>query len=259
MTQAGLISRGFEMAGERFDAEPGRSRWAVFCIISLSVLITFPMGCSSGESAFNQLRERMVKEQIIGRGISDSLVIDAMKKVPRHMFVPPGYRSSAYIDSPLPIGSNQTISQPYIVALMTASMKLKGGEKVLEVGTGSGYQAAVLACIADTVYTIEIIPELAYRASSILDSLGYYNVQVIRGDGYYGLPQLAPFDAVMVTAAAPEVPEPLVNQLRIGGRLVLPVGDFLQHLKVYEKTEEGLELIDSQSVRFVPMTGRIRK
>lgn len=245
------------MAGERFEVEP--RVWVVFCIISLSVLVTFPLGCSSGESAFKLLRERMVEEQIIGRGITDSLVVDAMKKVPRHMFVPPGYRSSAYTDGPLPIGSNQTISQPYIVALMTASMDLKGGEKVLEVGTGSGYQAAVLACIADTVYTIEIIPELAYQASSILDSLGYHNVQVIRGDGYYGLPQVAPFDAVVVTAAAPEVPEPLANQLKVGGRLVLPVGDFLQHLRVYGKSEEGLELLDSQSVRFVPMTGRIRE
>jgi len=247
------------MAGERFYADLKRRGWAVSCFISLFILISVPMGCSSGESAFSSLRERMVEEQIISRGITDSLVIGAMRRVPRHMFVPPSYRSSAYIDSPLPIGSNQTISQPYIVALMTASMKLKGGEKVLEVGTGSGYQAAVLASIADTVYTIEIIPELAYRASTVLDSLGYDNVQVIRGDGYYGLPQLAPFDAVIVTAAAPEVPEPLVKQLKIGGRLVLPVGDFLQHLKVYEKSEEGLQLLDSQSVRFVPMTGRIRE
>ncbi len=247
------------MAGESFNADPGKRGWAVFCIISFSILISFPMGCSSGESAFDRLRERMVEQQIVSRGITDSLVIDAMKTVPRHMFVPSGYRSSAYIDSPLPIGSKQTISQPYIVALMTASMNLKGGEKVLEVGTGSGYQAAVLACIADTVYTIEIIPELAYRASSILDSLGYCNVQVIRGDGYYGLSQFAPFDAVVVTAAVPEVPEPLVEQLKIGGRLVLPVGDFLQHLKVYVKSEGGLELLDSQSVRFVPMTGRIRE
>ncbi|MBD3179703.1 MAG: protein-L-isoaspartate(D-aspartate) O-methyltransferase [Candidatus Latescibacteria bacterium] len=225
----------------------------------MAILLLLPIGCSSGESAYRKLRERMVQDQILGRGVTDSLVLDAMSRVPRHRFVPPGYRSSAYIDSPLPIGSRQTISQPYIVALMTASMNLSGGERVMEVGTGSGYQAAVLACIADSVFSIEIIPELASRASAVLDSLGYGNVRVVQGDGYYGLPGKAPFDAIIVTAAAPEVPEKLVRQLKSGGRLVLPVGDFLQHLKVYRKTGDGLELLDSQSVRFVPMTGKIRE
>ena len=246
------------MSAERFPTVsrvPGR----LACHVLLLFLVSLPVGCSSGESAYGKLRNRMVEEQIKGRGITDSLVLQAMRDVPRHMFVPPGYRSSAYIDSPLPIGSNQTISQPYIVALMTASLDLRGGEKVLEVGTGSGYQAAVLARIADSVYTIEIIPELAYRASSALDSLGYDNVEVIRGDGYYGLPQKAPFDAIIVTAAAPRVPPKLVQQLRNGGRIVLPVGDFLQHLEVYEKTDDGLKLLGSESVRFVPMTGRIRE
>lgn len=232
-------------------------RLLVCALILLPILI--PIGCSSGESAYGRLRHRMVQEQILARGITDSLVISAMLEVPRHMFVPPNYRSSAYIDSPLSIGSGQTISQPYIVALMTSSMSLAGGERVLEVGTGSGYQAAVLAAIADSVFTIEIIPELASRAEAALDSMGYDNVEVVLGDGYYGLPEKAPFDAIMVTAAAPEVPSRLVRQLKYGGRLVLPVGNFIQHLRVYEKRSKGLELLGSHAVRFVPMTGRVRE
>ncbi len=222
------------------------------------IIISLPMGCSSGESAFEVLRERMVREQIMHRGITDSLVVSSMLQVPRHMFVPERLVNTAYVDSPLPIGEDQTISQPYIVAVMTRALGLSGGEAVLEVGTGSGYQAAVLANIADSVYTIEIIPELARRAEATLDSLGYHNVVVRTGDGYDGWPQKAPFDGVIVTAAAPRIPSKLVEQLKTGGRLVIPLGDFMQHLSIYRKEEDGLQLLESTSVRFVPMTGKIR-
>jgi protein-L-isoaspartate(D-aspartate) O-methyltransferase len=201
----------------------------------------------------------MVRQQIAARGVTDEHVIASMMKVPRHMFVPPNLRGLAYIDNPLPIGSDQTISQPYIVALMTASLNLSGEDKVLEIGTGSGYQAAVLAEIVDSVYTIEIIPELAERAAAVLDTLGYSNVLVKTGDGYDGWPEMAPFDAVIVTAAAPKIPDPLTRQLKAGGRLVIPVGNVFQSLHVYEKKDDGLELLSTLPVRFVPMTGKVRE
>jgi protein-L-isoaspartate(D-aspartate) O-methyltransferase len=215
-------------------------------------------GCSSGERAYGELRERMVRRQIIARGVDDSLVVAAMRAVPRHRFVPADVRSHAYVDSPLPIGLGQTISQPYIVALMTEALRCRRGERVLEIGTGSGYQAAVLAEIVDTVFTIEIIPELARRARAVLDTLGYRNVMVRTGDGYDGWPEAAPFDGIIVTAAAPEVPRPLVDQLAEGGRLVIPVGEHLQYLHVYEKRAGALALLSSVPVRFVPMTGKVR-
>lgn len=227
-------------------------------VLFAASIVLFSAGCSSGERAYAELRERMVERQIIARGIDDEHVIAAMRNVPRHRFVPPNARALAYIDSPLPIGLDQTISQPYIVALMTASLNCSGGERVLEVGTGSGYQAAVLAEIVDTVYTIEIIPELARRARAVLDSLGYFNVEVRAGDGYDGWPEAAPFDGIIVTAAAPRIPQPLIEQLREGGRLVIPVGEYFQNLHVYEKGPEGLTLISSLPVRFVPMTGKVR-
>jgi protein-L-isoaspartate(D-aspartate) O-methyltransferase len=200
----------------------------------------------------------MVVAQIVARGVRDERVIAAMKKVPRHRFVPAELRESAYYDGPLPIGSEQTISQPYIVALMTEALGLEGGGRVLEIGTGSGYQAAILAEIADTVYTIEILPELAERARAILDTLGYRNVRVRAGDGFFGWPAAAPFDGIIVTAAAPRVPEPLIEQLAAGGRIVIPVGDRYQDLEIYEKTGAGLELLETVPVRFVPMTGKVR-
>ena len=200
----------------------------------------------------------MVVTQIVARGIHDARVIAAMRKVPRDRFVPPLLRVVAYADGPLPIGSGQTISQPYIVALMTESLGLAGGGKVLEIGTGSGYQAAVLAEIVDTVYTIEILPELAERARAVLDTLGYRNVQVRAGDGYFGWPEKAPFDGVIVTAAAPRIPEPLVAQLKTGGRLVIPVGNEEQNLEIYEKKGAGLALRATVPVQFVPMQGRVR-
>jgi protein-L-isoaspartate(D-aspartate) O-methyltransferase len=233
-------------------------------LIGIAILVTVftfvTSGCCcSGEEAYRELREKMVQQQIAARGVADERVIASMMKVPRHLFVPPNLRGLAYIDNPLPIGSNQTISQPYIVALMTASLDLSGDEKVLEIGTGSGYQAAVLAEIVDSVFTIEIISELAERAAAVLDTLGYSNVQVRTGDGYDGWPEKAPFDAVIVTAAAPNIPEPLARQLKTGGRLVIPVGNVFQSLHVYEKEDGGLKLLSTLPVRFVPMTGKIRE
>lgn len=228
-------------------------------IVIVSAATSAMAGCSTGEEAYASLRAAMVRSQIAARGITDTAVLTAMNSVERHKFVPKEMRSLAYIDSPLPIGNDQTISQPYIVALMTSSLDVGAGSRVLEIGTGSGYQAAVLAEIVDSVFTIEIIPELAARASAVLDSLGYSNVGVRTGDGYEGWPGKAPFDGVIVTAAAPRIPEELVRQLKTGGRMVIPIGNVPQRLNVYEKTAEGLKLLSSTPVRFVPMTGKIRE
>jgi len=204
-------------------------------------------------------RAAMVQEQLRPRDITSAPVLEAMGRVPRHLFVPEGQRAAAYGDHPLPIGHDQTISQPYIVAFMTEALGLRGGETVLEVGTGSGYQAAVLAEIAARVYTIEIVAPLAEEARERLKRLGYRNVEVRAGDGYAGWPEKAPFDAVMVTAAAPRVPEPLKQQLKDGGRLVIPVGDESQELVVLTRT--GTAYVEDRvlPVRFVPMTGKVRQ
>lgn len=211
------------------------------------------------ESDYTALREQMVQRQIIARGVKDQQVIRAMRLVPRHRFVPEKEIQDAYLDEPLPIGENQTISQPYIVAFMTEQLHVKAGYRVLEIGTGSGYQAAVLAQIVDSVFTMEIIPELAQRARKVLDELGYHNVQVRLGDGYRGWPEKAPFDAIIVTAAPNKIPPPLLEQLKVGGRMVLPVGEFVQELVVVDKTESGLTMENVLPVRFVPMTGEIEK
>lgn len=197
----------------------------------------------------------MVALQIAGRGIENAAVLDAMRSVERHRFVPEYYRDEAYNDYPLPIGEGQTISQPYIVALMTELLALKKDDKVLEIGTGSGYQAAVLAEIVDSVFTIEIVEPLCERAAAILDSLEYDNVSVGCGDGYKGWPEKAPFDAVIVTCAPEDIPEPLVEQLAEGGRMVIPVGDeSYQELVLLEKQKGKLERTAIIPVRFVPMT-----
>jgi len=201
----------------------------------------------------------MVDRQLAGRDVTDPKVLAAMRKIERHKFVPPDLRDEAYVDSPLPIGEGQTISQPYIVGLMTQLLQLKGGEKVLEVGTGSGYQAAVLAEIAKEVYTIEIIEKLGKRADVLLKELGYKNVHVKIGDGYRGWPKHAPFDAIIVTAAPEHIPPPLIDQLKIGGRLVIPVGEWSQELIVVEKTKEGVQRHTSIPVQFVPMTGEAQR
>jgi len=207
----------------------------------------------------DRAREAMVAEQIEQRGVRDARTLAAMRTVPRHLFVPPALQAEAYADHPLPIGHDQTISQPYIVAFMTEALGLRGGETVLEVGTGSGYQAAVLAEIAARVYTIEIVAPLAEEARERLKRLGYRNVEVRAGDGYAGWPEKAPFDAVMVTAAAPHIPEPLKQQLKDGGRLVIPVGDESQELVVLTRT--GTAYVEDRvlPVRFVPMTGKVRQ
>jgi protein-L-isoaspartate(D-aspartate) O-methyltransferase len=200
-------------------------------------------------------RHRMVEDQLRGRGIQDARVLAAMRDVPRHLFVPEPMRASAYVDSPLPIGYNQTISQPYIVAFMTEALQVRPSDTVLEIGTGSGYQAAVLARLAREVFTIEIVPELANRARETLASQGYRNVHVRAGDGYLGWPERSPFDRIMVTAAPEEVPQALVDQLAPGGRLVVPVGPQFgdQELRILTKTPKGVVTERSLPVRFVPM------
>jgi protein-L-isoaspartate(D-aspartate) O-methyltransferase len=204
-------------------------------------------------------RDWMVKAQIESRGVKDSMVLEAMRKVPRHLFVPKTYQEEAYADEPLPIGEGQTISQPYIVALMTELLGLKGEEKILEIGTGSGYQAAILAEIAKEVYSIEIICPLAQRAESTLKELEYKNVTVKCGDGYQGWKEHSPFDGIIVTAAPDHIPQPLVDQLKIGGKLVIPVGELFQELILVTKTEKGIKKENVIPVRFVPMTGEAEK
>jgi protein-L-isoaspartate(D-aspartate) O-methyltransferase len=206
------------------------------------------------------LRREMVEKQIQRRGVRQSAVLKAMEAVPRHLFIPDSQRDQAYSDGPLPIGHQQTISQPYIVALMTELLDLDRGDKVLEIGTGSGYHAAVLSKVAGEVYTIEIIDELGKQARSTLEDLGYKNVHVKVGDGYKGWPEEAPFDAIILTAAPPrEPPQPLLDQLKMGGRMVVPVGGYLQDLLLITKTPHGPETKIVAPVRFVPMTGEVQQ
>ncbi len=206
-------------------------------------------------SELDAQRERMVRMQIVARGVRDERVLAAMRKVPREEFVPEEQRAHAFEDRPLPIGEGQTISQPYIVALMTELLELKEGEKVLEIGTGSGYQAAVLAELTPHVYSIEILPKLAERARETLARLGYDGVKVKTGDGYLGWPEYAPFDGIIVTCAPESVPEPLEEQLAEGGRMVIPVGPQWTHQTLYVMRKKGGKLKREEGipVRFVPM------
>lgn len=205
---------------------------------------------------YKSARERMVKTQIEARGIKNPLILEAMRNVPRHKLVPENQRQNAYSDRPLAIGDGQTISQPYIVAYMTNLLDPKKGMKVLEIGTGSGYQAAVLAEIASEVYTVEIIEKLGRRAEKDLQEMGYDNIQVKIGDGYAGWEEHAPFDAILVTAAAPEIPQPLIDQLKVGGRMIIPVGPVAQtqELVMVEKTKDEVKTKNLLPVRFVPFT-----
>jgi protein-L-isoaspartate(D-aspartate) O-methyltransferase len=195
----------------------------------------------------------MVESQIVRRGVRDADVIRVMKNTPRHEFIPAHLRDHAYDDRPLPIGSGQTISQPYIVALMTEYLQLTGSETVLEIGTGSGYQAAVLAPLVDTCYSIEVVKSLAIEASHKLAVMDYDNIIVKWGDGYKGWPEHAPFDRIIITAAPPEIPEKLVEQLAVGGRMVLPVGSHFQELILITRTKKGIHRKSILPVRFVPM------
>ena len=234
--------------------------WAVGC----ALLLLGGMACAVGvghdgalsqdEQSLARRRHDMVETQIRARGIVDPRVLAAMRDVPRHRFVRDSDINSAYGDFPLSIGHAQTISQPYIVAFMTEALAVDATDKVLEIGTGSGYQAAVLGRIAREVYTIEIIPELAERSTRVLKELGFTNVQTRTGDGYAGWPEQAPFDAVIVTAAPDHIPQPLVDQLKIGGRLVVPVGRGDQDLLVLTRTKDGLREEARLPVRFVPLT-----
>ncbi len=223
------------------------------CVIQISLSPSLSAGTDPEDPGYADEREEMVKTQIQSRGVSDKRVLAALRKVERHRFVPEEMRSYAYIDRPLPIGEGQTISQPYVVALMTELLELKGEEKVLEIGTGSGYQAAILAELCGRVYTIEILEPLADRSRALLEELGYGNIEVRCGDGYLGWPEHAPFDAIIVTCAPPEIPEPLAGQLKEGGRMVIPVGTVFQELKVIEKKDGKLITKDVIPVRFVPM------
>ena len=203
-------------------------------------------------------RQRMVNEQLRERDIKDPRVLAAMEKIPRHLFVPEDARHEAYGDYPVPIGHGQTISQPYIVAFMTQALDVQPDHRVLEIGTGSGYQAAVLGELAKEVYTMEIIEPLADSARTLLESLGYTNVHVRAGNGYEGWREHAPYDRVMVTAAPEDVPPALVEQLKVGGLMAIPVGTFSQELRILRRTPEGTETLRTLPVRFVPMTGKKR-
>jgi protein-L-isoaspartate(D-aspartate) O-methyltransferase len=231
------------------------------CFLGAFFVVGASLVLNSGEDRYTQKRYEMVQNQLASRDITEQRVLDAMKTVPRHLFVDPQYRRQAYADHPLPIDEGQTISQPYIVALMTQYIDLKRGEEVLEVGTGSGYQAAVLAQLTDKVYSIEIKENLAKKASATLMSLGYSSIQVKYGDGYFGWEEHAPFDAIIVTCAANHIPPPLLNQLKEGGRLIIPLGSTLyyQTLALVTKVKGKPEVKHFLGVRFVPMTGEVQK
>jgi protein-L-isoaspartate(D-aspartate) O-methyltransferase len=225
-------------------------------LLFAALAATVPVFAQPSDAQLTARRRQMVSEQIADRDVTDRRVLEAMRKVPRHRFVPPALVSRAYDDSPLPIGYDQTISQPFIVAHMTEALDVQPGHTVLEIGTGSGYQAAVLGELARTVHTIEIVPELARSAAATLRALGYSNVHVRAGDGYAGWPEHAPFDRIMLTAAPATIPKPLIDQLAPRGRLIAPVGEqgAVQWLTVVDKTPKGVTERRTLPVRFVPFT-----
>lgn len=231
----------------------------------LSLSLVMAPACASkqvnSEDPFEVQRASMVRIHLAGRDIENKTVLDAMGEIPRHLFVPPALARHAYADQPLPIGNDQTISQPYIVALMTQVIEPEPSDRVLEIGTGSGYQAAVLSRIVSDVYTIEIVPELGNQAQRILKELGYDNVHVRVGDGYQGWPEEAPFDAIVVTAAPSKIPQPLIDQLAEEGKMVIPVGATTETQVLKVLTKQGGEIIEEEiaPVRFVPMTGEAQR
>lgn len=234
-------------------------------LVVLTVSAALACGTGNGQRATDHgpgdrasERGRMVEEQLRARDIRSPRVQEAMRRVPRHLFVPESVRLEAYGDHPLPIGHDQTISQPYIVAFMTQALELEPSHRVLEIGTGSGYQAAVLAELAQTVYTIEIVAPLAERARQILTTLGYRNIDVRTGNGYLGWPEHAPFDRIIVTAAPDAVPPALTAQLKVGGLMAIPVGTTSQELRILRRTTSGLDTLKTLPVRFVPMVGKPR-
>lgn len=266
--------------GEKFSSREGRRAFRVdfgcfleenrnmvfsqplrlFFLAFLIPVLLFSRPSQEDELAVEK-RMRMVRTQLASRDITDHQVLEIMGRVPRHLFVSPSYRSRAYEDYPLPIDEGQTISQPYIVALMTQSLRLRPGEKVLEIGTGSGYQAAVLAHLTEEVFSVEIRKNLAEKASATLQNLGYKNIQVKWGDGYFGWEDHAPFDAIIVTCAVNHVPPPLLEQLKEGGRLIIPLGSTLhfQTLTLITKTKGKPRVKQISGVRFVPMIGEAEK
>jgi protein-L-isoaspartate(D-aspartate) O-methyltransferase len=237
----------------------------ILAMVMLALVGGWSWGCGGGptgkdETQWARLRDEMVTTQIAARGVRDTRVLAALRAVPRHLFVPSEVRAEAYADRPLPIGEGQTISQPYIVGLMTELLEVKPGDRVLEIGTGSGYQAAVLDAMGCDVYTIEIRASLAQEAEKRLTSLGYKRVHVRTGDGYAGWPEVAPFAGIVVTAAPERIPQPLLNQLAIGGHMVIPVGAFYQQLKVITRRgDTDFPERDVIPVRFVPMTGEVER
>ena len=230
----------------------------VFLLLSLVLVGAAPQ---EHKDPFARARQTMIERDLVARGIRDGRVLEAMGAIERELFVPEKLRAFAYEDRPLPIGDGQTISQPYIVAYMTELLRLKGTERVLEIGTGSGYQTAVLAKLAAEVYSIEIIPQLSERAKIVLDRLRFDNVHLKVGDGFFGWEERSPFDAILVTAAAPKIPEPLWDQLGEGGRLILPLGEERQAQRLVRVSKfEGKRVVEELSgVLFVPLTGAIRQ
>jgi len=223
------------------------------------LLAAAPVGAAAQGENYAEQRSDMVESQVERRGIDNAAVLAAMAEVPRHLFVPESSLRDAYADTALPIGHGQTISQPYVVALMTELLDLSSRDKVLEIGTGSGYHTAVLSRVAGEVYSIEIIAPMSAEAAARLEGLRYRNVHLRAGDGYKGWPSQAPFDAILLTAAPPHIPQPLIDQLKMGGKLVAPVGEgYIQDLQVYTKTSDGMEKRTVIPVVVVPMTGQVR-